>query len=114
MRQEGNKGKENLQVLKDLELYLRHRLEKLLLKEKGSAGLNGLLTEENLKEKDFGALNEFQVKEMEKRVERLAHKLASRYSYRFKPAKSGRVDMRRVLLPCCPHGSDPGEVVISG
>lgn len=108
---EGKEGKGNHQVLKDLELYLRHRLEKLLLEEKGNAGLDELLTEENLKEKDFGALNEFQVKEMEKRVERLAHKLASRYSYRFKPAKSGRVDMRRVLYRAARMGRTPEKLL---
>lgn len=84
LEREGKEGEKEVQVLKDLELYLRYRLEKLLMKEKGRQGLEELLTEENLKEKDFGNLNEFQVKEMEKRVERLAKKLASRYSYRFK------------------------------
>jgi len=108
---EGEKGEEKLQVLKDLELFLRHRIEKLVQKEKGSAGLEALLAEENLKEKDFGALNESQVKEMEIRVERLAHKLASRYSYRYKPAKSGRVDMRRVLYRAARQGRTPEKLL---
>lgn len=108
---EGKEGEEQARVLKDLELYLRHRIEKMLVKERGSQGLDELLREENLKEKDFGALNEFQVKEMEKRVGRLAQKLASRYSYRFKPAKSGRVDMRRVLDRAARMGRTPEKLL---
>ncbi|ATW26301.1 vWA domain-containing protein [Candidatus Formimonas warabiya] len=104
---EGKEGEENAGILKDLEQYLRHRIEKLAVAQKGEQGLSDILWEENLKQKDLGALNEVQVKEMEKRVERLANKLASRYSYRFKPAKSGRVDMRRVLQKAARMGRTP-------
>ncbi|MEL7564006.1 MAG: VWA domain-containing protein [Dehalobacterium sp.] len=108
---EGKEGEENLLLLKDLEQYIRHRLEKMIVRENDARGLKDLLTEENLKEKDFAALNEFQVKEMEKRVERLANKLASRYSYRFKPAKSGRIDMRRVLQKTARIGRTPEKLL---
>jgi len=106
---EGKEGEESLLLLKDLEQYIRHRLEKMVVKDNDN--LNELLEEENLKEKDFAALNEFQVKEMEKRVNRLANKLASRYSYRFKPAKSGRIDMRRVLQKTARIGRTPEKLL---
>ncbi|MCR6545601.1 vWA domain-containing protein [Dehalobacterium formicoaceticum] len=107
----GEEGQENLQLLKDLEQYIRYRIEKILVEKKGDQGLKDLLTEENLMEKDFAALNEFQVKEMEKRVARLAHQLASRYSYRFKASKSGRVDMRRVLRKAARLGRTPEKLL---
>jgi uncharacterized protein with von Willebrand factor type A (vWA) domain len=111
LEREGEEGKENLQLLKDLEQYIRYRIEKILVEKKGRQGLEDLLTEENLMEKDFASLNEFQVKEMEKRVARLANKLASRYSYRFKPSKFGRVDMRRVLRKAARMGRTPEELL---
>lgn len=107
---EGKEGEESAQLLEDLARYIRHRIEKLLVKEQGEQGLHDILNEENLKEKDFGALNDLQVKEMEKRVERLANKLASRYSYRFKPAKTGRIDMRRVLQKAARMGRTPEKL----
>ncbi|KJS19716.1 MAG: hypothetical protein VR72_17340 [Clostridiaceae bacterium BRH_c20a] len=110
-QKEGKAGQENSQVLKDLEQYLRHRVEKLVVSQKGREGLNDLLSKENLKQKEFGALNQFQVKEMEKRVQRLATKLASRYSYRFKPAKTGRIDMRRVLQKAARMGRTPEKLL---
>lgn len=107
----GIEGEEELLLLKDLEQYIRHRIEKMVVQEKDTQGLDELLSEENLKEKDFNALNESQVKEMEKRVERLAHKLASRYSYRYRPAKSGRIDMRRVLQRAARLGRTPEKLL---
>jgi len=111
-QREGKRGQEKSRTLKDLEQYLRHRIEKLVVNQKGQEGLNDLLSKENLKQKDFGALNEFQVKEMEKRVQRLANKLASRYSYRSKPAKTGRVDMRRVLQKAARMGRTPEKLLL--
>lgn len=110
-QREGKEGEESLLLLKDLEQYIRHKIEKMVVKENDTQGLNELLSEENLKEKDFGALNEFQVQEMEKRVARLANKLASRYSYRFRPAKSGRIDMRRVLQKTARLGRTPENLL---
>jgi len=110
-QREGKAGQENFQMLKNLEQYLRHRIEKLVVKQQGQEGLNQLLLKENLKQKEFGALNEIQVKEMEKRVLRLANKLASRYSYRFRPSKTGRVDMRRVLQKAARMGSTPEKLL---
>ncbi|MFZ5945348.1 MAG: vWA domain-containing protein [Bacillota bacterium] len=110
-QRQGLKGKDNLQALKDLEEYLRHRIEKMVVKQHGQKGLHLMLSEENMKKKDFADLNQFQIKEMEKRIVGLANKLASRYSYRYKTAKSGRVDMRKVLQKTARMGRTPERLL---
>jgi len=110
-RREGRAGEEDAGILRDIEEYLRRNIEKKVINKKGEKGLSELLEGENLRKKDFSALNEAQVKEMEKRVDRLAHKLASRYSYRLKPAKSGRVDIRRVLQKAARLGRTPEKLL---
>lgn len=105
----GEKDEQHILVLKDLERYLRQSIERLVGEEKGPEGIKDILNEESLRKKDFHALNEAQVKEMEKRVERLAKKLASRYSYRLKPAKTGKIDMRRVMQQFSRSGRLPGK-----
>ncbi|MGI6066952.1 MAG: vWA domain-containing protein [Bacillota bacterium] len=97
IQREGREGEADYQVLKDLEDYLKRSLEKSIVKKQGEGGIKEILSEENLRTKDLGALNESQIKEMEKRIDRLAHILASRYSYRLKSAKTGRINMRRML-----------------
>lgn len=105
-RETGDDG-EDAKNLRDLEEYLKQGLEKKILQARGEEGAFSLLTQEDLKNKDLGALNEGQVREMERRIERLAHKLAARYSYRLKRAKSGRVDMRRMLQRAARLGRTP-------
>lgn len=107
---EGLGSRENMEILKDLEDYLRHSIEKLVVDEKGQDVVEELLSDENLYQKDFAILNEFQIKEMEKRVARLANRLASCYSYRLKPAKSGRIDMRRMLQKAACLGRTPEQL----
>jgi len=49
----------------------------------------------NLAEVDFTRLDLNQVEEIKKKVARLARRLATRPSYRWRPAKRGRIDLRR-------------------
>ena len=107
----GSDGETDARTLQELEEYLRQGIEKKIVQVRGEDGISGLLTQEDLKNKDLGTLNEAQVKEMEKRIERLANKLAVRYSYRLKPAKSGRVDMRRMLQRAARLGRTPDNLL---
>ena len=110
VERDGREGEAAYQVLRDIEDYLRRSVEKAIVKKQGEEIIEELLSEENLRTKDLGALNESQIKELEKRIDRLAHILASRYSYRLKPAKTGRVDMRRMLQRAARTGRTPEKL----
>ncbi len=107
---EGSEGFADMEILEEMETYIRQRLEKRIVEERKEEGITQLLDDENLLKKDFTALNEDQVREMERRITRLANKLAARYSYRLKPSKSGQVNMRKLLMEAGKKGYTPEKM----
>ncbi len=107
---EGPAAKDDKELLEEMETYLRQRLEKRIVEERKEEGVNQLLDDENLFKKDFTALNEDQCLEMERRIVRLANKLAARYSYRLKPSKSGQINMRKLLMEAGKKGYTPEKM----
>lgn len=102
-----NDDDEGLVLLNDLDRYLKCRAEHTVRTAKGEQGTVEALTAANRTEKDFSALSEEQVKQMEREIARLGKKLAGRYSYRLKPAKKGIPDMRRVMADTALRGHLP-------
>lgn len=94
----------------ELEKYLTLRAERQVIVTRGEEGVEECLAAENLKTKDFSALSENQVQAMEKQLSRLGKKLASRYSYRLKPAKHGIPDMRRIMDETARRGHLPARI----
>ncbi|MGM9567525.1 MAG: hypothetical protein ACI3W6_05045, partial [Clostridia bacterium] len=92
-----NDDEEGQILFKEIEHYLHLRCERHIREERGEKEAEEQLRAADTTEKDFSALSEEQVKAMEKQIARLGKKLASRYSYRLKPAKNGIPDMRRIL-----------------
>ncbi|MBQ1252567.1 MAG: VWA domain-containing protein, partial [Firmicutes bacterium] len=105
-----NNDEEGLILLNDLDRYLRCRCEKQVRDRKGEEGIEEQLRSADREERDFAALSEEQVRIMEKQIARLGKKLASRYSYRLKPAKSGIPDMRRVMADTALRGHLPAKM----
>ncbi|HMM06241.1 MAG TPA: VWA domain-containing protein [Clostridiales bacterium] len=105
-----NHDQDGQAFLGELETYLALRTERTVIAARGEEGIEECLNAENLKTKDFTALSESQVKAMEKLLSRLGKKLASRYSYRLKPAKRGLPDMRRILEETAHRGHLPAEL----
>lgn len=97
---------EGLILLEDLERYLRNRCTYKPLENWTAEDLETY----DFAARDFAALDETQVKAMEKRVARLGAKLASRYSYRLKRAHRGIPDMRRLLADTAQRGHIPTEL----
>lgn len=102
-------NREGLATLKELETYMRYGIEQKLCAE-DEERLQKIAQDENLVEKDLSALTEMQVKAMEQRVGKLANKLAAKYSYRLKPAKSGVINMRKVLAETAKRGYPPAKM----
>ena len=103
---EVNQDQSAVKTMEEMERYLRHSLERkaALASEEG---FDCLMKQANLKTCDLAALSEGQVKEMERRIEKLGRHLASRYSYRFRPAKYGIPDMRRIMAETAKRGTPP-------
>jgi hypothetical protein len=96
--------------LTELETYLSLRAEREVIVTRGEKGIKECLDAKNLKAKDFSALSEDQVQDMERQLSRLGKKLASRYSYRLKPAKYGIPDMRRIMGETAQRGHLPAQL----
>lgn len=107
---EGPAAEEDREILAEMENYLRQRLERGIAGQRREEGIAALLDDENLRSKDLTALNEAQVREMERRIVRLANHLAAKYSYRLKPAKSGRINMRKLLMEAGKKGYTPEKM----
>ena len=105
-----NDDEEGQLLFSDLDQYLRLRCEQRVREERGEKGIEEQLHAVNTAEKDFSSLSEEQVKAMEKQIARLGKKLASRYSYRLKPAKNGIPDMRRILRERARQGHLPSKI----
>lgn len=99
------KGKK---TLAELETYLRQSIERKIC-DQNEDGFNQLLTAENLTDKNFAALSQNQVKAMEIRIGKLGKKLASKYSYRLRPGKSGVINMRKALKETAKRGYPPSK-----
>ncbi|MBQ3074460.1 MAG: VWA domain-containing protein, partial [Clostridia bacterium] len=105
-----NNDTEGLILLNDIDRYLRCRCEKHVRDLKGEEGIEEQLRSADREERDFSALREEQVSIMEKQIARLGKKLASRYSYRLKPSKSGIPDMRRMMADTARRGHLPAKM----
>ena len=102
-------NQEGAATLRALEEYMRHCVEKKLTAD-DEAKLLKMVEAENLPAKDLGALSDAQVQAMEERIGRLGKKLAAKYSYRLKPAKTGSIDLRKVLRETAKRGCVPADM----
>lgn len=105
-----NEDAEGLTYLQELDTYLALRCQRRIVDVRGEEGVAETLDSVNLRQKDFVALSEAQVAAMEKQLARLGKKLAGRYCYRLKPAKSGIPDMRRVMAETAQRGHLPATL----
>ncbi len=103
---EANGNEHACKTMEEMEQYFRRSLEHhaVALDE---SNFDRLMEQANLSQCDLAALSEEQVKIMERRIERLGKQLATRYSYRLKPAKHGVPDMRRVMAETAKRGTLP-------
>ena len=83
--------------LQSMHRRLVTRVEEELSRAFGLEALEDILENTNLKEIAFFKLNNDQVEEIRRRITKLARKLATRYSRRYRPAKKGRIDLRRTI-----------------
>jgi uncharacterized protein with von Willebrand factor type A (vWA) domain len=91
--------------------WLEHRIEQLLddifVGMFGSEAIEDMAVAANLKEKEFYRLDNLEVDEIRRRITRLARKLASKYSRRYRRAKSGEIDLRRTVRQALLTGGTP-------
>lgn len=92
-----------------VEKQLRQRLEDKIIAEEGDQGMARLLEHEDLQHMDLASLSERQIAAMERRIAKLGHRLAARYSYRLKMAKHGSINMRKLLSETAKRGSVPAH-----
>lgn len=102
-----NNDNDGIVLFGDLERYLKQRCEATVRRCGGEKAIHEELATINQREKDFSALSAEQVRAMEKHIDKLGKKLASRESYRLKPAKSGIPDMRRIMADTARQGHLP-------
>lgn len=93
--------------LAEAEDLLYRELEKALIDELGQEALETILVRENLNELDFCRLSAPQVAEIKKRVGKMAHRLATRLSFRQKRANRGRIDLQRTIRKSMSSGGVP-------
>lgn len=93
--------------LAELEDILYRDLEKTLINRLGQQALETILIRENLSELDFYMLSAPQIAEVKKKVSKLAHKLATRLSFRQKRAKRGKIDLQRTIRKSMSTGGVP-------
>ena len=95
---------ERLALLEDM---LYRELEKTLIGELGQEALETILVRENINELDFYRLSFPQVAEIKKKISKMAHKLATRLSFRRRRAKHGRIDLQRTIRRSMTTGGIP-------
>jgi hypothetical protein len=93
--------------LMELEEILYRELEQAMVSELGSEALETVLIRENVNQLDFYRLSVPQVAEIRKKISKLAHKLASRLSFRHKKAKHGKIDLYRTIRKSMAYGGVP-------
>lgn len=93
--------------LSQLEEMLYRELEKVLINRLGVDALNTILARENINELDFYSLSAPQTAEIKKKISKLAHKLATRLSFRQKRAMRGKVDLQRTIRKSMATGGVP-------
>jgi uncharacterized protein with von Willebrand factor type A (vWA) domain len=93
--------------LAQLESMLYCELEKALISEIGQAALDTILLRGNLNQLDFYRLSAPQVAEIKKKISKLAHKLASRLSFRQKRANRGTVNLPKTIRKSISTGGIP-------
>lgn len=95
------------QRLQFLERRIQERLEDYFVSNFREDALEEIADLANLNKKDFERLTSLEVEEIRKRLTRLARKLASRYSRRYRRAKRGAVDIRRTVRHALGTGGKP-------
>lgn len=93
--------------LGQLEEMLYRELEKVLINTLGTEALDTILARENINELDFFSLSAPQTAEIKKKISRLAHKLATRLSFRQKKTTRGKVDLQRTIRKSMTTGGVP-------
>ncbi len=93
--------------LKTLEDMLYREMEKRLIIELGTSALEKVLARENINQLDFYRLSSQQTAEIRKKIGKIAHKLASRLSFRQKRSKRGQIDLARTIRRSMSYGGVP-------
>ncbi|ACV62146.1 VWA containing CoxE family protein [Desulfofarcimen acetoxidans DSM 771] len=95
---------ENEKLLKKI---MRRELEEALMKKWPQESIQEVARHVNAKEMDFNLLDEEQVEEIRNSLRRLAHRLATRNSYRYARARRGMIDLRRTASKAVQTGGVP-------
>ncbi|MDN5348592.1 MAG: hypothetical protein PWP65_2157 [Clostridia bacterium] len=90
-----------------LERIVRKKLETNLVEKFGPQALISILQNYNLAEKSWEELAEKDIASMRPYLKRLGRFLGSRYSWRYLPAKKGKMDLRRTVKEACRWGGTP-------
>ncbi len=80
-----------------LDGYIKELLEEIFVKKYGKGALEEIAAAANIREKEFYRLDNLEIQEIRKRITRLARKLASKYTRRYRRAKYGKIDLRRTV-----------------
>ncbi|HHY40700.1 MAG TPA: VWA domain-containing protein [Syntrophaceticus sp.] len=86
-----------LECLSYLEKYMESLLEEVLVKKFGYDAIEEIALAANIREKEFYRLDQLEIQEIRKHITKMARKLASRYSRRYRRAKHGKIDLRRTI-----------------
>jgi uncharacterized protein with von Willebrand factor type A (vWA) domain len=73
----------------------------------GSEAIEEIADAANLREKEFYRLENLEIDEIRRRITKLARRLASKYSRRYRRAKRGEIDMRRTARQALLTGGTP-------
>ncbi len=93
--------------LTEMEEMLYRELEKAIINQLGQEALDTILFRENLNEIDFYSISAPQTAEIKKKISKLAHKLATRLSFRRRRAKHGKIDLPKTIRKSMATGGVP-------
>ncbi|BCV20635.1 VWA domain-containing protein [Moorella sp. Hama-1] len=103
-----------LQSLQLLETLIRRNLELRLVQELGPEAMPAVLRTYNLAEKGWSELAEGDLAVMRPYLKKLGRYLGNKYSWRYRPAPRGKIDLRRTVKEACRHGGIPWQIRYRG
>ncbi|WP_338825739.1 hypothetical protein MTBGP_18210 [Moorella thermoacetica] len=106
-RQEAREAQQRLQLLAAI---IRRNLELRLVQEFGPEAMLAILRTYNLAEKGWSELAEGDLAVMRPYLKKLGRYLGNKYSWRYRPAHRGKIDLRRTVKEACRHGGVPWQL----
>lgn len=93
--------------LKNLEMAIKERLETQLVKRFGIEGIQKIISQHNIKIRDFSSLPDDLMPDLKRELNKLTRKLAGRKSYRLLSSRNGKVDLKRTFSQSLRFGGIP-------